>query len=131
MLYDSLLLIAVWFLATVPFIAVNDGEAVAPYDIRFQIYIVVVTGAYFIGFWCWGGQTAGMRAWRLIVSQTDGERISVGQGAVRAAIAVLSIACAGLGFAWALLHPRHATWHDLASRTELRLLPPIKRKRKS
>ncbi|MCU7947047.1 MAG: RDD family protein, partial [Candidatus Thiodiazotropha sp. (ex Cardiolucina cf. quadrata)] len=64
-LYDSLLLVALLFVATATITLPLDS----PEGIKllfFQLFIFeIMPLMFFTGFWTWGGQTLGMRAWRL------------------------------------------------------------------
>jgi uncharacterized RDD family membrane protein YckC len=85
-----------------------------------------VTGAYALLSWRRGGQTLGMRPWRLKVIAADGQRAGMGALALRYTVATLSLAALGLGFWWSLFERERRTWHDLASRTVLVRLEPAK-----
>ena len=69
--------------------------------------------------WRYGGQTLGMRPWRLKVLAADGRIAPPRTLALRYAVATLSLAAAGLGFLWSLVDRERRTWHDLASGTVL------------
>ena len=88
-----------------------------------QVALVAVLGGYFVGSWVYGGQTLGMRPWLIRVVTADGHPISVQQGVIRFAAALLSWAPAGLGFWWALLDPERRTWHDRLSETRIVRIP--------
>ncbi len=77
-------------------------------------------------FWCRGGQTLGMRAWRLKVIQTNGDSPNLLQAMVRGMTAPISFFCAGLGFLWCLWDRDGATWHDKLSHTRVVVLPKQK-----
>ena len=61
MLYDSLLLFALWFLATVPFITISGGESVEAESgvlhIVYQATLFLVAYVFFVGFWTTKGRT--------------------------------------------------------------------------
>jgi len=62
-LYDCLLLLAIYFVVTAVAITFNDGHAVQHFAYKFLLY---VTGfLFFDWFWMHGGQTLGMRAWKI------------------------------------------------------------------
>ena len=61
-LYDTLLIAAVLFLATLPFIALRGGEPVEPGNLLYQATLVFVTFAFFVGFWSRKGRTLGMQS---------------------------------------------------------------------
>ena len=62
MLYDALLILALLFLATIPFLAASAGEAVAPETLAYQVTLVAVVYVFLVGFWCRRGSTLGMLA---------------------------------------------------------------------
>ena len=63
-MYDTLLVVAVLFMVTVPFIAVRGGEPVEIGDNTwYRIALVIVIYAFFIGFWTRSGRTLGMQSW--------------------------------------------------------------------
>ena len=49
----------------------------------FQIYILICLTAFFCYFWVKGGQTIGMRAWRIRVLNKENQTISIVQAIVR------------------------------------------------
>jgi uncharacterized RDD family membrane protein YckC len=84
-----------------------------------QALVVAVSAAYFVVSWRRGGQTIGMRPWRLHVVSRDGRALDTPQALLRFAVALVSLAAAGAGFWWALFDAQRRTWHDLAARTLL------------
>lgn len=82
-------------------------------------------------FWVKGGQTVGMRAWRLRVVSPTSERPlqqpSWPQSIVRWCGALLSLACAGLGYWWILIDKDNASWHDRISNTCVVVDPKLKK----
>lgn len=94
--YDSLLLLALLFLATALALAVTQGEL----DSRgyaYRGYLLAVIFAFYIGFWTRGGQTLGMRTWQIRVERLDGRSPRWWQAAARLALALLTL---GLGLLW-------------------------------
>ena len=84
-----------------------------------QLASIAVPAAYFLGSWTRGGQTVGMRPWRLRVVDATGGAISLKAATIRLVTALLSWAPLGLGFWWALFDRDRLTWHDRLSRTHL------------
>lgn len=84
-----------------------------------QLALVATPIAYFLVSWTRGGQTAGMRPWRLRVVGPGGEAIALPAASIRLLAALLSWAPLGLGFWWALVDSRRLTWHDRLSGTHL------------
>lgn len=126
MTYDGLLLIALWMIAAA-IIVVPTGHEIEPGSVIFQVYLLVVAWAYLAICWRHGGQTLGMKAWRI---RLTGDRHPLPWSAtmVRFVVAIASVLCFGLGLIWSLFHPRRATWHDLASNTYLLVEPKTARK---
>ncbi|QSX79689.1 RDD family protein [Agrilutibacter solisilvae] len=83
----------------------------------------VIAGLYATVSWRRGGQTLGMRPWRLRLVSRDAGVPAWSQLWTRYAVGTLSLLLGGLGFWWAWFTPAKSTWHDLASRTRLVRLP--------
>ena len=123
-LYDSLLIAACLFLATVPFIAVRGGEPVeTDENIIYQLVLVLVVYLFFTGFWSRSGRTLGMQSWRLQLQTEEGEVPSFGRASLRFVAALLSLIPLGLGFWWQLWDRDRLTWHDRISKTRLVYYP--------
>jgi uncharacterized RDD family membrane protein YckC len=117
LLYDSLLLFGVLFFATLVLLVLRRGVAITPGDPRYFLYLVAV-GYLFCGwFWTRGGQTLGMRAWRIRVQQRDGTALSWGRALWRYLLAWLALLPLGAGYFWMLIDREGLTWHDRGSRT--------------
>ncbi len=111
LLYDSLLLLSVLFLATAAVLPLSHGEAMQ-HNPFYQTYLLLVSFFYFGWHWVRNGQTLGMRAWRLRVAQVDGSPLTWWHALARFLFAIPSLLLFGLGFFWVLLDKRHQTWHD-------------------
>jgi uncharacterized RDD family membrane protein YckC len=77
---------------------------------------------FHILFWTRGGQTLGMRAWRLKVLRDDGQPLTIQDALLRYVAAILSWAALGLGFLWILVDSDGLAWHDRISKTRLVIL---------
>ncbi|ROR32888.1 RDD family protein [Inmirania thermothiophila] len=121
-LYDGLLLLALWFFATLALMPFTGG-AIPPGDLRYEAYLVAVGGLFFVYFWSRGGQTLGMRAWRLRLVGPDGRPPRAGRAACRYLLAWLSWGLGGLGILWVLVDRERRAWHDLACGTRVLRLP--------
>lgn len=129
--YDTLLVTALLFLATIPFIAVRSGEAVEIGDnAAYRVVLILVIYVFFVGFWTRSGRTLGMQSWGLQLETTDGKRPNLATNSLRFLAAALSWAPAGLGFLWQLWDRERLTWHDRISGTRIVHYPkPGKKKR--
>ena len=124
MLYDLLLVLALLFLATIPFVAIRGGEAVeSGENFIYRAVVVVVIFVFFVGFWSRSGRTLGMQSWRLQLEDDDGQVPSIARASLRFGASLLSWLPLGLGFAWQLWDPQHLTWHDRISKTRLVYYP--------
>ena len=77
----------------------------------------LVAGGYATLSWRRGGQTLGMRPWRLYVVGADGVAPGWKTLWLRYAVGTLSLLLGGLGFWWAWFDRERLTWHDRASAT--------------
>jgi uncharacterized RDD family membrane protein YckC len=127
MIYDSLLVLALLFLAVGTVVAFNGGEAVEP-NIAFKLYLLCVVFTFYAWFWHKSGQTLGMRAWRIRIVDANGVNPGWGTCYLRLCCALLSWSCFGLGYLWRLFKPW--TWHDRLSDTRIIDLSPLHKARK-
>lgn len=73
--YDCLLLIALFFIITaIATIAINDGESIQHWS--YKLFLLAISYGFFDWFWRHGGQTLGMRAWRIRLTTIDGNPIA-------------------------------------------------------
>lgn len=119
-------------------IADDKGHIVAWW---YQPLQAIVVGAYFLLSWIRGGQTLGMRPWRIRVVTREGNPVDIRRGLLRLIVAGLPVlllmlyAVASLQVAlwaplagWAvillpsLFDARHRGLHDMAAGTEIRPL---------
>lgn len=117
--YDSLLLFSVLYFATLVILFFNDGKAIPPNQPLYTTYLLVVSYIYFGWFWTHGGQTLGMRAWRIRLRCKEGGTISWRQALLRFVTAAISWVPAGAGYFWSLVDRERMSWHDRLSGTVL------------
>lgn len=152
--YDSLLLGAVIFIAYAVFMPVAKSVDIEPGHPLTSIYLLSVIFLFNAWFWTHGGQTLGMKTWRIRLAQENGEAISWGQALLRYIFALpawflVIIGAGGLflgrlsfpeAFAWVnripmgvilglglvmiYLEQRPNNWRDRVSRTRVFLIKP-------
>ncbi len=118
--YDGLLLIAVLFLATWVFLQFANAEE---NRLIFQIYLLTVCFLYFAWHWLHGGQTLGMKTWRLQLQSVTGQKITWQQTIIRFIVSLLSWMVAGVGFLRLVVDKEKRSWQDEASKTQIFILP--------
>ena len=116
MLYDSMLIFAVLFLATAIALLFNQGEAIEASPL-FNLYLLFTVFTFYAWFWRKSGQTLGMRVWKIRIVSGSGGNPGWGPSYLRLIFALLSWLCFGLGYLWRLYQPY--TWHDRISRTRI------------
>ena len=129
LVYDFFPVLALWFAVGGLVLLARGGVPVAPGSPGSWLELLLlwaVTGGYALLSWRRGGQTLGMRPWRLKVTTADGRHAGMAALALRYAVATLSLAAFGLGFWWSLFERERRTWHDLASGTVLVRLEPAR-----
>jgi len=121
--YDVLLVIGVLMIVTLALVIATGGEAIPSGTPAYQLSVLLVLFLFFGGFWVYGGQTLGMRAWRLRVETKDGAALYWSRAGGRFAAAFLAWLPFGLGMLWLLFDPQKLAWHDRLSGTRVVLLP--------
>jgi len=100
--YDGLILFGLCFLAFIPLTAVEQSMGQAPHWLKGAL-ILVITFAYFVGFWVKGGATTGMRPWKLMVAMREnGEPLSWLTASVRFSVLMVTWLALGMTF-WYLI----------------------------
>ncbi|WEN16181.1 RDD family protein [Rhodanobacter sp. AS-Z3] len=146
LVYDVLIVVAIVMvvgllcqLATAGNLITTGAKTAVP--LWYQLLQGVVVAAYFISSWRRGGQTIGMRPWRIRLTGDDGSAVTLQQSLIRLLVAgapmVLLLLTPTLGlrltlwtllavwtawFAVALFDPRRRAVHDFATGTEVRRL---------
>lgn len=130
LVYDSLLLIAVsiaYGAAVLAFqvhvldVVPAPGERARMGLAGFIGWMLVLVGFYCL-FWRRFGQTLGMKAWKLVLTDADGGRASWRQCLARCPLACLSLAALGLGYLWCWFDPRGLAWHDRLTNTRVQVV---------
>lgn len=118
MFYDLWLVLAIWLIGVTIDSMIRHaltGSGYAGNHLLLQIYLLVSPGVFFAWFWTHGGQTLGMRAWRIRVVTTQGQTLTWKQAALRYTGAIFSLVILGLGYLWIYIDKNKASWHDKLS----------------
>lgn len=131
-IYDLLLLLALWLVASAValtlLLLVVGNETLERRDVAlqgpvYQSFLLCVAFAFYGWFWTHGGQTLGMRAWRLYVIGQHGAGISWQQALQRFFAGLLSTLTLGLGLWWLLWDSEGKSWSDHLSGTQVLYVP--------
>ena len=118
-LYDSLLLLGILFVATALVLPINNGVAFTQHQYLFSLYLLSICFIFFGWFWTHGGQTLGLKAWKLKVTSVNHENISWKQAFFRFLAFIISMLPLGIGFLWLIFDPDKRTLYDRISKTAL------------
>jgi len=122
LVYDGLVVIAILFLASALAMALvglfMGSEAITEQQVLVEnpIYFAWLILCWFSYYsWCWqrGGQTLGMKAWRLKLVTDDNNTIAYKYALIRFFSCLF-----GLANFWVLL-PGKRGWHDILSHTNI------------
>jgi uncharacterized RDD family membrane protein YckC len=122
--YDCLPMIPLLMMGSALFLWLNGGRTVErqPLVAALEFLTIwVLAGAYFVVSWRRGGQTVGMRPWRLKVLAANGKPAGVRQLCLRYLVAWLTPV---VGLAWCLFDGERRGLHDLAAGTLFVRLQP-------
>lgn len=121
--YDLVLLGALWMIATLVIVAARDGQPIPAGAPAYQLLLLLLAASFYMVSWVRGGQTLGMRAWRLRVEQESGAALGWRTALLRFGAGLLSIASVGIGLFWLWIDRDELTWHDRLAGTRVILLP--------
>ncbi|MDK2779300.1 MAG: RDD family protein [Pseudomonadota bacterium] len=127
--YDGLILVALYIILGGLLVTLisklaeggDDMLRLSPATAASLFYIICFL--YYSHSWRRGGQTVGMKSWRIKVISEYKPEVTLSQCMLRSAIGFFSILAAGLGFLWMLFDKKQQTWHDKASMTRVIYLP--------
>lgn len=117
--YDTILLAAVLFLAGVITAPVFNITMQHPLYPLFVFYIYVVAFIFFAWFWTHGGQTLGLKTWKLKVVSKDGGAVTWKQAFLRYLSSLICWLSFGAGFLWIYTNKDRLAWNDLWSDTQI------------
>ena len=129
MLYDFMIVVAIWMVVGAVAVTLNGGEAPDTANGRAaqQFVLFLVTYLFFAYCWTRNGQTLGMLAWRLRVQKMEGRTLNWSESLKRFLGAGFSMLILGAGY-WAMLFgDERLTWHDRWTESTVVLLPKKKK----
>lgn len=120
--YDLFLLVGLWLISGLLLLPFHGGHAVDGHNPWVRLYFLFIPYLFFSWFWMHGGQTLGMKAWRMQLRTPEGGPVQWYQAVIRyvaAWVSWLSI----VGMLWCLFDDQRRSLQDIASGTELVVLP--------
>ncbi|MES1926751.1 RDD family protein [Salinisphaera sp. T31B1] len=120
--YDLFLLVGLWLLSGLLLLPFHHGQAVDGQSPWVRLYFLFIPYLFFSWFWMHGGQTLGMKAWRMQLRALDGGPVQWYQAVIRyiaAWVSWLSI----VGVLWCVVDGQRRSLHDILSRTEVVVVP--------
>ena len=118
-IYDGLLVLGIWFVLGIIFVAVNGGEHVAQHNPLLPSAMFIVLFWFNVHFWRRGGQTLGMRAWRLRLINDNKGPMTLMQCLVRFLVSIGSTLILFMGYFWVWFDKDGLSWHDRYSNTRI------------
>ncbi|TBR16193.1 MAG: RDD family protein [Rugosibacter sp.] len=124
MAYECLLLLGVLSITfLVPHLLLGITTSMVLPGWALLLHVFVVLGAYFIGYWHFGGQTLAMQTWQLQIVTEDYTRPSPERLVLRYLLAWPSIIYFCAGLLWALLDRDRQFLHDRLAKTRIIFRP--------
>lgn len=120
--YDLWPAAALWLAVSALFTWLHRNQPLAAFSaaqLALWLACWAVTGLYAVLSWRRGGQTLGMRPWRLRVAAAGGGRAGLRALVLRYVVGTLALLPCGLGFWWAWIDRDRLTWHDRVSGTRM------------
>ena len=120
--YDSLLMLGVWFLVGslalgVKFVLTGEVSSLNP--ITGMSLVILSTWLYFAMFWIYGGKTLGMSSWKLRIVSQGGNQITIIQTIIRFLSNIFTISLAGIPLFLRRISKNDRSLSDLLSKTSI------------
>jgi uncharacterized RDD family membrane protein YckC len=119
LVYEALLLTALVFVGSLPFVMLTHDMSRDVERPLFQIYLIALMGCYFAWQWRHGGQTLALKTWRMRVVTRAGEPLTWGHALKRFLAALPGTLLFGAGFLWALVDRERLFLHDRLAGTKI------------
>ena len=119
LVYDLLLVIALIFALSFTVVVVNNGEAIASGTWWYNGLLAMAALVFYSWFWVNGGQTLGMKAWKIRVVTDELKPLSWSRAALRGLAGIVCWAPFALGFLWMLIDGEQRTVQDRLSGTRV------------
>ncbi|MFK8013145.1 MAG: RDD family protein [Marinicellaceae bacterium] len=124
-IYDVFPIAGLLIVTSMIVLILRGGVEVERFSSWFSLLLLSEIALYYVYSWKIGGQTLGMRAWKIKIIPTDinQNQISWNQATLRFVAGLLSTLLVGLGLFWKILSPSKKSWMDLISQSETTHIP--------
>lgn len=112
LLYDIFPILAIWLVTSLFLLLVRGGTEIDPGTPWLTALLIAEVWLYFAYSWKKGGQTLGMRAWKIQIANF--QELSWVQVSLRFMAGVISALLLGIGLWARIWSARQQTWMDLA-----------------
>ncbi|MGJ8663226.1 MAG: RDD family protein [Marinicella sp.] len=111
LIYDIFPILGLFLVTSLILVLLRQGEEVEPRTLWFQLTLFIEVFFYFTYSWKQGGQTLGMRAWKIGIQ--DHHTLSWLEASMRFFTGVLSVFLLGLGLWVRKFNSQQMTWMDI------------------
>lgn len=119
-IYDIFPVAGIFIMTSLVVLVVRQGVEVERFSPWFTVLLLSEFVLYYVYSWKVGGQTLGMRAWKIkiIPNNSDQNQLTWKQALLRFLIGLLSTVLIGLGVFWKIFSASKKSWMDLVSLSE-------------
>jgi len=119
-LYDIFPVAGIFIMTSLVVLVVRQGVEVERFSPWFTVLLLSELVLYYVYSWKVGGQTLGMRAWKIkiIPNNSNQNQLTWNQALLRFLIGLLSTVLIGLGVFWKIFSASKKSWMDLISLSE-------------
>lgn len=123
LIYEALVLIALFLLCTAVFVLVCGDATVGIKRYLLQLCLWLAAGVYFV--WCWhrSGQTLAMHTWQLKLVNQEAQLLTLKAAMLRYVLASPSLLVLGIGFLWAIVRRDRLFLHDVWLKNRIIYVP--------
>ena len=118
-IYDSILLAAVFIFTSLPIIIPFKITIEHTFYPLYIIYIYFIAFIFFAWNWTHGGQTLGLKTWKIKLIADSGKNVTWKQSFLRYIGSLICWLSCGIGFLWCYTNKDRLAWNDIISKTRL------------
>jgi len=122
-IYDIFPLVGIFILTSFIVMAFKSGEIVEPHNLWFGLLLLTEIIFYYVYSWKKGGQTLGMRAWKMVIvpNHASQSHLTWTQAFIRLFAGTFSTLLLGIGLFWKPFSKNSLSWMDIVSDSETKI----------